>query len=150
MLALLLCAWGSAAYAGRLGCDNNLARQAENEVDNNLKSWRQMYESFKRYAPCDDGALWEAYSDSVVRILAERWEQLPHLQSFVARDARFRQFVLRHIDPTASEDALARVVINASRRCPTGQAQLCDAILQQALAARSRINEIEHPTEKPR
>jgi hypothetical protein len=124
-------------HAQRPGCDQSAARFAEQEADT-LKTWQQIYNSFKRYSACDDGAIWEGYSDSVVKVLANKWSELPHLSILIARDQDFRDFVLRHIDATTDEKDLENVATNASKRCPRDDAKLCEDILRKAAAARSK------------
>lgn len=135
MIVLLLSIWPRAVHAERPGCDNAMASRAEDEVDY-LKTWGQMYDSFKRYAACDDGAIAEGYSEAVVKMLAERWNQLPTLRTLVDRDQRFGKFVFQHIDATRDNHDLDRVVANASRHCPQDDGQLCNTIRRQAVAAR--------------
>ena len=62
-----------------------------------LKTWQMIYDSFRRYRQCDDGALAEGYSESIVTTLANRWDQLPS-QALIAHDRSFRYFVFRHIE----------------------------------------------------
>ena len=130
--------------AERPGCDDPSALVAEGEVDH-LKTWEQVYDSFKRYAACDDGIVAEGYSDAVVRMLADRWDQLPALRTLVHRDERFRKFVFMHIDATTDDHDLDRLVANASRHCPKGDGQLCSTIRRRAVAARSQQDEIYPP-----
>ena len=104
-----------------------MGERAENEVDY-LKTWDQIYDSFKRYSACDDGAIAEGYSDAVVRMLADRRNQLSTLQTLVDRDKRFGEFVFKHIDATTDDHDLDRVVANADRHCPEGDGELCSTI----------------------
>jgi hypothetical protein len=127
--------------AERPGCDDAMGERAENEVDY-LKTWDQIYDSFKRYSACDDGAIAEGYSDAVVRTLADRWNQLPTLRILADHDERFGKFVFKHIDSTTDDHDLDRVVANASRQCPKGDGQLCSTIRRRAVAARSEQNKI--------
>src|SRR5271155_460301 len=85
-----------AVRAQASACDQSAAANAEAEAGD-LKTWQEIFESFKRYSPCDDGAIAEGYSDSVVGMLADRWEQLSHMQALIAQNYRFRGFVLHHI-----------------------------------------------------
>ena len=139
---LLLSLSASDVYAERLGCDTTQAMRAENETDT-LKTWRQIYDSFKRYSACDDGAIAEGYSDVIVKILARKWSEVPHLSILVAHDGHFRELVLRHIDATTDEKDLENVATNASKRCPRGDAKLCEDILRKAVAARSEQRKIQ-------
>jgi hypothetical protein len=124
-------------------CDDALARRAEVEADH-LKTWEQIYDWFKHYSTCNEGAPAEGYSDAVVRMLADRWDQLPTFQTLVDRDKRFGKFVFQHIDATTDDHDLDLVVANADRHCPRGDGQLCGTIKLRALAARSQRDEILH------
>jgi hypothetical protein len=83
----------------------------EREVDT-LKTWQQVYDSFKRYSACDDGVIAEGYSDAVVKILAHKWSEVPQLSILIAHDEQFRNFVLRHTDATTDENDLEHVAAN--------------------------------------
>src|SRR5438477_11518131 len=83
-----------------------------------LKTWDDLYSSYKNFRRCDDGAIGEGYSDFVARTLARSWETLPSLQSLASKDSEFRTFVIRHIDATADFTDLARASANAEHRCP--------------------------------
>ena len=144
MTFLILSISPRSAHAERSGCDETMGERAEDEVDY-LKTWEQIYDSFKRYSACDDGAIAEGYSESVVKMLSDRWEQLPTLQAFVARDERFGEFVFKHIDATTDDQDLDRVVANASRHCPQRDGQLCSTIRRQAITARSEQDKIYPP-----
>jgi hypothetical protein len=130
--------------AGRPGCDDPSALFAEGKVDH-LETWQQIYDWFKSYSACDDGILGEANSDAIVRMLADRWNQLPTLQTLADRDERFGKFVFKHIDATTDDHDLDRVVANATRHCPQHDAQLCSTIRRQAVAARSEQDKIYPP-----
>ena len=130
--------------AERPGCDDPSALFSEGEV-NHLKTWQQIYDWFKSYSACDDGILGEANSDAIVRMLADRWNQLPTLQTLADRDERFGKFVFKHIDATTDDHDLDRVVANATRHCPQHDAQLCSTIRRQAVAARSEQDKIYPP-----
>jgi hypothetical protein len=117
-------------------CDATSAWRQERD---HLQSWQQIYDSFKRYSGCDDGILAEENSDAVVRMLADRWDQIPTLRTLVDRDQRFGKFVFMHIDSTTDDHDLDRVVANSLRHCPRGNEPLCDEIRRRAVVARSQI-----------
>ena len=53
MICLLLSISVPVVHAERPGCDNAMAKTAENEGAN-LKTWVQVYDAFKRYSACDE------------------------------------------------------------------------------------------------
>jgi len=95
---------------------------------NLFKSWSELHDAFKGFPGCDDGSFAETYSDSVVKLLANEWDQLPKLKELAKRDPSFRRFVLSHIDATTDFDELVRVVSAAGERCPPGERTLCGEI----------------------
>ena len=103
-----------------------------------LKTWQTIYDSFLRYRQCDDGAIAEGYSFSVVTTLADRWEQLPSLDDLIAHDGSFRDFVFSHIDATMPTEELATIARHAERKCPSELAKLCAEIRQKALDAEAQ------------
>jgi hypothetical protein len=128
------------ANAQRSGCDRESAIAAE-DAASNLNTWQQILDWSKRYSACNEGAGAEGYSDAVVKMLAYRWRQLPHLHALGTQDDHFLTFVLDHIDSTTDDQDLAQVVANASQRCPSEESKLCAAILLRARAALVEIQE---------
>jgi len=128
-------------------CDDALAERADVEVDN-LKTWEEIYAWFKRYSACNEGAPAEGYSEAVVRMLADRWNQLSTLQTLVKHDERFGNFVIQHIDATTDDADLARVLTNASQQCPRSDEPLCDTIRRRAVDARAQLHEMLRPPEE--
>src|SRR5579872_3454895 len=79
-------------------CDQQMEMRAGDDVTTTLKTWQLIHESFLRYRECDRGEIWEGYSYSVMAMLADRWGQLSSLQTVIAQDDPFREFVFKHID----------------------------------------------------
>jgi hypothetical protein len=100
-----------------------------------LNSWDELYKSFGLFKSCDDGAYAEGYSESVARILVDRWPTLPRLSSLGTRDSAFLKFVLKHVDGTLNGDEIATIRSNARKRCPRGLRSLCADLEKQASAA---------------
>ena len=98
------------------------------DLSDSLKSWTEAYNFFKKYAKCDDGAIAEGISDSVARLLAKNWKQLPELGRLVSKDESFENFIIRHLDETDNYDDLKTIGRNARLSCPTGQERLCKRI----------------------
>ena len=91
-------------------------------------SWSDLYSSYQSYSQCDDGAIGQGFSDSVVRLLATQWESLPKLRDLAASDPKFGAFVLSHVDATADPDQLLAVGQFAANDCPVGLETLCKEI----------------------
>lgn len=132
MLALISCL--GIADAAQSTCTDAEARRALDGVDS-LRTWDALYMSYRAYRQCDDGAIGEGYSDSVARILANRWDTLPRLAHLTGKDAEFRRFVLRHVDATNDTGDLQKIRTTAKTACPAGLRKLCDDLGEAATTA---------------
>jgi hypothetical protein len=99
-----------------------------------LKSWAEVYDAYKRYAHCDDGAIAEGFSESVTVLLAKHWAQLPELVIRVNGDKDFRAFVVKHINESADVNNLKLIDTNARTRCPEQSKSFCSAIAARTQA----------------
>jgi hypothetical protein len=97
-----------------------------------LTDWKQIYGAFERFAHCDDGAIAEGFTESVVRLLATHWETLPQVAPLESKNPAFRSFVLQHTNDTGDTSDLKRVARLARTQCPKGHGPLCTAIFQAA------------------
>lgn len=131
MVALVMLST-TVAHAATPECPNDELAEVSTT---HLKTWDDLYSSYKKFRQCDDGAIAEGYSDFVARTLANRWDELSTLNKLVAKDADFRIFVVRHVDATADFGDLAKTSANAQRRCPRGAEALCAAIHDAAESA---------------
>ncbi|EQA5670497.1 hypothetical protein ACX4ED_001779 [Cronobacter malonaticus] len=119
-------------------CSKEKAEAAENAVDN-LKTWAAVYESYRHYSSCDEGSIGEGYSEAIIRLLVDRWSELPALDALGKRNASFERWVISHIDSTLGSDDLQKVSDTAKTRCPSGHTALCEKIAVAASKAqRSR------------
>ncbi len=105
-------------------CQRNDAYQAETTIDN-LKSWEDLYRHFKRYDACDDGAIWEGYSDKIGRFLAKDWTDVAKLKRLCDSDRTFANFIFKHLDMTIPADMWNLMMINATKRCPAEANEIC-------------------------
>jgi hypothetical protein len=121
----------SIAHAQQQPCGRDEELRAGNEADT-LRSWDALYKSYELYRQCDDGDIAEGYSESVVRILVDHWSTLPRLATLARRDARFRRFVVNHVDPTVNCDDLEKIRINANTQCPQHLGALCADLAKEA------------------
>jgi hypothetical protein len=112
-------------------CSHADAEKADYEASR-VRTWDKLYHSYLHYSGCDDGSIWEGYSDSTVRMLAYHWDTLPQAFPLFASDAGFHIFVLKHIDPTTANDDLKMIRANAIRSCPTGGNEYCVQIRKAA------------------
>ncbi len=125
--AFLLALPGCSAAAS---CSKDEAIAAEAEAVA-LKDWEEIHASYVRFRHCDDGAIAEGYSESITRLLTDRWETLPRLQSLTSRDKNFEAFVIRHLDQTMSRNRYEIILHNARNRCPVGASAMCATLIEQ-------------------
>jgi len=121
----------SVACAKEHPCTKAEAQRADTEAGT-LRSWDSLHNSYKRYKQCDDGDIAEGYSESVARILVDHWSTLSRLATLARRDARFRRFVLGHVDASLDGDDLKKITANANTRCPSGLSALCADLAKSA------------------
>jgi len=127
-LVLLACATSVSAKE----CSRLEAQEAE-VIAPRLSDWNQIYDAFGRFRHCDDGAIAEGFTESVVRLLVSHWESLPKAAALAQRDASFRGFLLAHIDASADTNDLSRLAELAERRCPAEHRALCANIRAAAV-----------------
>lgn len=120
----------------RTDCSKQEAIAAEKEAVK-LDSVVSLYDSYKRFAHCDDGSIAEGYNESVVRILTQQWNrQLIELYRLASRDERFRAFVLRHINEAMTREQQTIILTNARDRCLKEAQKLCNQIMKAAIRGR--------------
>lgn len=129
LMSILSCA---TSYGVSVACSREAAIQAETEAST-LSTWPAVYNSFKRYQGCDDGAIAEGYSEAISQLFAKQWNQLTLLIPLVMQNGEFRAFVLRHVDETVPNDRLKEIDANAKTNCLTSAASFC-ADLRKAIA----------------
>ena len=105
-----------------------------------VRDWEAMYDTFHRFSPCDHGAVSEKFSAAMAYLLASRWDELHDLEHFAEANRAFRAFVLQHIDATASEKDLRRILAY-TKECPGYARPICREIENRARAALSELKE---------
>ena len=105
-----------------------------------LKSWQNIYDSYKKYQQCDDGAIAEGYSDSITGLMANNWDALKDLKMFTETDKEFLKFILRHIDASVDPDDVKKVSDNASQHCAANFSELCSLIKERAEEILKELN----------
>jgi hypothetical protein len=134
LIAVFLVFSASVACAQQHRCTDAEAQRAEAQADT-PRSWDTLYSSYKSYRQCDDGAIAEGYSESVARILVDHWSTLPRLANLATKDARFRRFVLTHVDATLDINDLKKISTDAKTQCSSELAAICADLIKKADAA---------------
>jgi hypothetical protein len=129
IVSLLIAVIGSQLMQGqqKAACTTEDAMRAEAEASS-LKTWNEVYNSYKRFAQCDDAAIGEGYSGSVSHLLADDWKNMDRLNQLASRDKGFEKFVLFHLDELMSPAEQRKIRENASIRCPAHAKKLCGKI----------------------
>jgi hypothetical protein len=109
-------------------CTKEQAIRAETGASS-LLTWPQVYESYKNFRQCDDGAVGEGYSDSIARLLSEQWNTVDELHRLTYRNKGFERFVLRHVDELMSPTQAEMIRKNAEDHCPSNVRQLCGKVI---------------------
>jgi len=104
--------------------------KAESEAST-LETWQAVFESYKKYKQCDDGAIAEGYSSSIATLPADHWGDVSQLARLSNQNTAFRNFVVRHVDVTMSFDQATKIKKNVAQRCPSGAKKLCGQIQRQ-------------------
>lgn len=120
-------------------CSTDMYQRADASLVSATGDWAALLRHQKAFGSCDDGALAEGYSDAVVTLLAHRWDQLGELVGLSSRSPSFRQWVVRHIDATASPDDLTKVLGNAAK-C-NGGSKATDLCRDIGTAAREALKD---------
>jgi len=144
ILALSMVFLSLIAVAEEGSCTKADAIDAESSVST-LKNWEDIYQSFKRFRFCDDGAIAEGYSDAVARVLSNQWSQLDELVKLLSSDQDFNAFVLKHIDGTAGTSDIETIIVNSANNCPESVKSVCLEIEKSAKEALKEIQEYSKP-----
>jgi hypothetical protein len=132
MISVLAAMLGTNAVARTsINCTDAESISADNAA-HAVHNWATMYQVFRNYARCDDGAIAEQLSDRVEMLLTNQWQSVRELSHLAASEPRFKEFVLNHIDVTMYEKGLSDIAFNAIRRCPHEIKALCEKIATKA------------------
>ncbi len=112
-------------------CTHEDAIQADKSLDS-LSDWRHVYESFKHYSHCDDGALAEGYSDKIASLLVNHWDSVEELLHLWRAHPQFGRFVLAHVDDLMSPEQAKTIIKNARERCPPDSKKYCVSLERKA------------------
>jgi hypothetical protein len=133
-LAIVTLIFATTGVGQQHPCPESEGKRALDETDS-VRTWDALYKSYHSHRNCDDGAIGEGYSESVIRILADHWSSLSRLDALGRQDPEFRHFVLRHVDATLNTDDVALVKHKAKTECPMRLNKLCNDLAKQADAA---------------
>jgi hypothetical protein len=113
-------------------CSASDAKSAEEATDQ-LHSWHNVYQFFKRYGKCYDGSVAEGANDKIQLLWADHWSTLPEMIALTRKDREFKTFIWQRIgDEDFPRDEFERVVRHARVECPHVATNFCRAIVGEA------------------
>jgi hypothetical protein len=111
-------------------CTTMEAFAAESVMDY-LDSWREVYNAFKQFGYCDDGAIAEGFDDVISKLWAENWNSLPEMIKCMRKDNDFKKFVEKRIGSEVIPfDRWVTIVSNAKSHCPDAAKEFCQRIIK--------------------
>jgi len=123
------------------GCTTAQANRAEFETTR-LHTWDALHKWYLTYRRCDDGSIGEGISEDVARLLVDHWKTLTRLDDLASEDARFKRFVIKHVDATLLVTDVEKVERNARTKCPAELTGICSDLKKKA---RSTLKELAPP-----
>lgn len=130
----LLLTFAPPSTAARSGCGLSQQRAAQAALAG-ADSWGKLHRFYIGSRGCDDGGLSEDVTESVMRLLADKWTTLSALATEAAADPKFADFVVIHVDSTADTDDLHAVRRHARVHCRASDQALCRRIAAAATRA---------------
>lgn len=97
------------------------------------------------YAQCEDGSIAEGNSDTMARLLVDKWPEIAKLQSLINRDSGFEKYIMRHIDATLETDDLNQIITLSSESCLADSQAVCNKLI--AAAQRNNSSDKSQATE---
>ena len=140
MIAIALGAANHVSAYGSSQCPRDKAMKAEIAAAD-VRSWRELFNTYLDYSVCDNGAIAEGFSDSVGRLLSADTVRWSELAGFVRRDDRFLGFIVRHIDETIPATMADSIEQNAREKCPESARNICQTVVKAYKDLRQRVKE---------
>ena len=121
-------------------CTQSILDEADRNAGN-FGSWENVYSYSKKYSGCIGDDTQESVSEGIVRMLADKWDQLHDLKKLVEKDKKFENFVIYGIDSTVSGDDLLKIHSLAKKQCPKDSKKLCKTLSREALRAYKEMDD---------
>lgn len=137
LMSLLIVVGHGNALAQRtvnVACPSDMYRRAEAALARADDDWNSLLKHQRVFAPCDDGAMAEGYSEIVVTKLADHWDRFGSFAAISKRYPAFRRWAIGHIDASASEEDLKKIILNARKCAGDLQAKSLCATVRRAAA----------------
>ena len=122
-LACVAFALALPAHGQDKACPKGEAQRAEKAIER-VVNWQQLHKAFQDYAHCDQGAIDDLYTDTMLRLMVE-WRNVEGLAGPVQSDAKYKAFIQRHLlSPMAKPDHPS-LYSRAKASCPAGLEAFC-------------------------
>lgn len=122
------------ADAGIVNCTQQEQLRAE-DASTTAHDWDALHLAYQQFENCDDGGTAEGFSDTVMKLLADKWETAPRMFELTSHDSGFKRFVLNHINATGNLDVIKRLQENAQSHCIAHRRDMCKLIVSRAKLA---------------
>lgn len=130
----------SAAAIKASNCSAEMHRLGASLLADAGRDWRSLMRHHTTFAACDDGELAAGYSQAVVDLFANRWEQFPLFMRLAQRQPGFQQWAVQHIDSSVESRDLQRILRNTSKCRGSAAARLtCRNIRREAQRALTEL-----------
>ena len=124
LLGLVFClSTVGAAIANTNKCTRAQAIAAEQDATD-IPDWRTLRHVYGRYRQCDDAAIAEGFSDAVVNLLINKWDDLERDGPGFLRNRGLRRFILIHVDILMSEEEF-NAIRHRATSCGTRLKSFC-------------------------
>jgi hypothetical protein len=123
----------SPARAADKPCTKSDAANGERAIERD-NNWNQLYRSWQDYHHCDTGAVADAYTDTLMRLMVE-WKNVEALSAAMQKDAQFKEWVHERLKSPAAKDDKPAVYSRVVASCPKGMDTLCAELAESVKPA---------------
>jgi hypothetical protein len=128
LLACALLAGASAVQAQDKPCTKADEAAAAKAIDR-IVTWPMLQKTWQDYRQCDKGAVDDAFTDALMRMLVE-WKSPQALADSMDKDPQYAAFVMRHLASPAAKDDRESVYSRAKQSCPANLGAFCDKVAE--------------------
>lgn len=137
-LAVVLFFSGS-VYAAE--CTTVAEMDAADTAASSIKDWTGVYSFYSHFKQCDDGYIAEGVSATIAGLLANKWNTVEQLEAMADNNKAFGTWAFNHIDTTANDGDLDRILKQSRENCPAEHKQFCGKIENAANQALQDLKE---------
>jgi len=112
-------------------CTKEQAREIEANAAY-FKTWDEVFDAWKDFKQCDDGAIAEGFTESITFILSTQWTEKGFLISLIDKHPNFEKFILEHINEAVPRERLNKLGHMAKMRCVDSTHDFCMKVLNKA------------------